>query len=435
VRLHDYQVDSINRSLSSYKEGANSVLMQSSTGSGKTLMALVTANELVTGGDKILWTCHRKTLIEQARTACKALGLDKHKFVFQCDKTAAMKAQKGQYALTVFDEAHRSMNPTQQKIWELSELKLGLSATPIRLDKTPLDDHYCRIVFGIPTGELINKGALSHYVIEGNSEFDRKALNITEFDSDRQIAIKCKKAITTQQILDCYLGEATPANHTMVFVSSIEQCEEVTELMRASCINAVQAHSKEKLTEYNIEQFKEGNARVLVNVDIATEGFDVPSTDLVICARVTTSISLWIQIIGRVMRRYEGKDLGRIVDLTDNHRIYGKENGIDLDWLDWESYMEIHNKKKESSPREILEPGECIDYELRPADVDLVLSASSGLTLDDLRDIPPYRANEIQHWLSNYVGWWNSDREWLLSSAATMGDDYIRVIKRRLGMV
>lgn len=94
----------------------------------------------------------------------------------------------------------------------------------------------------------------------------------------------------------------------MIFASSIEHAEHVTEMLRGTFgIPAVCVHSKmtPEQRDYNIMLFKTGQVRCLVNKDILTTGFDHPPVDLIAILRVTNSTGLWVQMLGRGTRPYD----------------------------------------------------------------------------------------------------------------------------------
>ena len=70
--------------------------------------------------------------------------------------------------------------------------------------------------------------------------------------------------------------------------------------------------------------FKKGNLKTLFNVSVLTEGFDYPALDTVIIARPTMSLTLWVQMVGRVMRNSPGKIKGSVVDMCGNQDRFGK---------------------------------------------------------------------------------------------------------------
>ena len=78
-------------------------------------------------------------------------------------------------------------------------------------------------------------------------------------------------------------------------------------------------------------QFASGDIRLVINVNMVTEGYDMPDCEVVCCLRPTLSLSLWRQMCGRGSRRTENKREVAIIDLTDNHSRLGSP----LDPYDW----------------------------------------------------------------------------------------------------
>ena len=72
-----------------------------------------------------------------------------------------------------------------------------------------------------------------------------------------------------------------------------------------------------------ISSFKEGKIKILVNVDIFTEGFDCPSVSFIQLARPTKSLALYIQQVGRGLRVVEGKEKTIIIDNVGLYNYFG----------------------------------------------------------------------------------------------------------------
>ena len=79
-----------------------------------------------------------------------------------------------------------------------------------------------------------------------------------------------------------------------------------------------------------IKAFKDGEIRWLLQCNIANVGFNSPITDCLVWARPTLSLNLWFQAVGRIMRRSEGKEVARVLDLVGTEKTFGRVEDIHL---------------------------------------------------------------------------------------------------------
>lgn len=111
-------------------------------------------------------------------------------------------------------------------------------------------------------------------------------------------------------------------NSCLVFVQSVKDAKMLSKKVPFS----EYLHAKTDPTERAeiIANFKRGNIKTLFNVSVLTEGFDYPALDTVIVARPTMSLTLWVQMVGRLMRNAPGKTKGSLVDMCGNLDRFGK---------------------------------------------------------------------------------------------------------------
>lgn len=108
----------------------------------------------------------------------------------------------------------------------------------------------------------------------------------------------------------------------LVFVRSVAEAKRLSEVVPFS--DYIHAKSDKKERARTINAFKQGSIKTLFNVSVLTEGFDYPELDTIILARPTMSLTLYAQMIGRVMRVAEGKEKGSVVDMCGNIKRFGK---------------------------------------------------------------------------------------------------------------
>ena len=112
----------------------------------------------------------------------------------------------------------------------------------------------------------------------------------------------------------------------MIFCSLIEEAKAVQKRIPGSEI--LTGETKKEERERILSQFKKGIIKCLINVGVLTTGFDYPGLEAVLMARSTMSLSLYYQIVGRVMRIFTYPDgtkkIGWFVDMGGNVNFFGK---------------------------------------------------------------------------------------------------------------
>lgn len=230
---------------------------------------------------------------------------------------------------------------------------VGLTATPYRLESwgerlkngyilshtltkminRAMNPFWSRIISVINTGDLIGAGYLCQPTYIDKELIPRTELkpNVSHTDFDmskfqRQLLNK------QQEILDVLTWARDNHKHTLVFCASVAQAEELSGKIEGSCV--VSAKTEKKLRDRIVKDFKSGLIRVVFNVECLTTGFDFPSLDCVVVLRPTNSIRLHVQMLGRGVRRAEGKKTCDIVDMVGNVKTLGKIETVKVQKLE-----------------------------------------------------------------------------------------------------
>jgi len=107
--------------------------------------------------------------------------------------------------------------------------------------------------------------------------------------------------------------------------------------------------TKKEERERILSHFKSGKIRCLINVGVLTTGFDYPALEAVLMARSTMSLSLYYQIVGRVMRIFTYADgtkkKGWFVDMGGNINFFGKIETMKI--VDNHGYLSIWNNGRQ----------------------------------------------------------------------------------------
>lgn len=284
--------------------------------------------------------------------------------------------------LIVIDEAHRSVAKTYVKLIERYEdpIVLGLTATPYRRDGQPLGRKYDEagneIGFGfdalvevITTQELVDGGFLVNPTVFGCANPDLSVLKVgSQGDYSQKSASKAvQKTILHGEIITNWAkicGEATGAETiwgevpidadgdeiqgelfindasgktrrkvlytdcdacTVAFLPTVEDSKKLAEQFKAAGVPAahVDGDTPEKEREQILNDLRDRKIYVVCNVDILTEGWDLPHLECIIGARITRSKSLYKQMGGRLMRPDDDKRFAYLLDHANWTRMHG----------------------------------------------------------------------------------------------------------------
>jgi len=347
--LRPYQIDLVNRARANFVRGLKSQIIQLSTGGGKTLLTASMIKSSLAKGKSALFIVHRRELVEQSAAAFSAQGIPHgiiasgylenydHKVQIASIQTLTRRLDRLRYEpdLIVFDECHHTAASNWADLFQhfSASFKIGLTATPCRLDGKGLRLFYEDIVSGPAMGELINQGFLSDYKLFAPSHIDVSGVHTKMGDYIRS---ELAEIVDTPKISGDVIREykkLANGKRAAVFCINVEHSKHVTEQFNLAGIKAehVDGSSDREYRSAAIDRFRRGETLVLSNVEIFSEGFDISSIECAILLRPTKSLSLYLQQVGRALRPAPGKDFAIIIDHVRNVQMHGLPDD-DRDW-------------------------------------------------------------------------------------------------------
>ena len=360
IRLYNYQTEMKERidvAFRSYR----SVMVQMPTGTGKTVLL----SEVVKGEEQRVknpWVwivVHRRELVEQIRDtlntmlSCPYSTLDTTSPLLS--ENSHIKVMSIQWlsrhyqdmaekpSLIVIDEAHHAVAKTYAEVMNAypETKKLGVTATPCRLNKKGFTDLFDVLLQSWPTKKFIADGRLSLYdymSIKADSIDQRMVFGLTKRGADgdfslKEMSEKLDVQPSIERLCDTILRYASNKKG-IVYAIDIKHAEHIAEQYRVHGVHAVAISSKTPNDErrLTIDKFKAGLIQVLVNVDLFGEGFDCPDVEFIQLARPTLSLAKYLQQVGRGMRVFEGKKFCLILDNVGLYRLFGLPSD-ERDWL------------------------------------------------------------------------------------------------------
>jgi superfamily II DNA or RNA helicase len=326
--LYDYQQELVDRARRSYTEGFKAPCIVSPCGSGKSVVIAEIARMTTLKGNRVLFLVHRKELVDQVKETFESNGVDLRMVHFGMVQTVVRRLDRMKKPdLIITDENHHSLAASYKKIYEhfSDVLRLGFTATPIRLNGSGLGDVNDILIEEVNAKWLIENSYLSPYKYYAPKLIDTEKLKLNslrEFSSTSINDAMEEKTIYGDAIK--HYKQLAYGEQAIAYCHSVGASKHTAEQFNQHGINAVHLDAKTPKQERSeiIQKFRDREIQVLCNVDLIGEGFDVPDCSTVIMLRPTQSLSLFIQQAMRGMRYRPGKT-STIIDHVDNVRRHG----------------------------------------------------------------------------------------------------------------
>ncbi len=384
IALHDYQKKAVEALKTHFIENdRKSGLLVMPTGSGKTRTstAFLLQHMVAEEGYQIIWLAHRHMLIDQSAKsfydnspAIKLFNPKMRQFKMVCvsgnhltmkstekdDNLMILSVQSASRNLDylkkvlspkviiVVDEAHHAVAKSYKKIIDFIRKRrpdaklLGLTATPVRgtdgQSRYLLNLFENEIVYTISMSQLIKEKYLAtpKYIdVKTEQSFEALiSLNEEKYikrwgELPESLVDKVAKSSERNNlIVQHYLDNKEKYGKTLIFALNAYHAYTLAQEMQKAhvrCDFVYSRHGKEKNAEV-IRNFQEGKLDVLININILTEGSDIPDIQTVFLTRPTASEVLLMQMIGRGMRGVsaQGTEMVYLVDFEDKWETFNK---------------------------------------------------------------------------------------------------------------
>lgn len=304
MQARPYQRTAINSVMGGWRDGIKDQLLVSPTGSGKTFMGGEICNRAVQAGVDLLWTVHRTELVNQAKKHLHDRGLLERATVDTVQGLLA-SGRRPDVGLVVFDEAHHfPANEWLQLPEYYRDVRtLGLTATPQRADGKPLGALFNQMTVAAQYSELIDQDHIVDCRVFQPPE-TLQGLALDPVEAYRRY------------------GDGGPC---FCFCATVPQTYELAERFTAAGFPAhsIEAKTRKDDRWWSLELFKEGSIQILTNVYVLTEGVDVPRASVCLLARGCGFVSTYLQMVGRVLRPFEGKEMATLIDLPGASLTHG----------------------------------------------------------------------------------------------------------------
>lgn len=353
ITLRKYQKDAIKAAKQGWGRGKQKLLVVMPTGTGKTIVFAKLIEEVVSEGGRVLILAHRVELLKQARDKLVKtttvrdeqvqLGVelaedpDTVRVVissFQALTTRYYEVKNGKeytwqrmeefpedyFDLIIVDEAHHALSAGYQSILSYfsSARVLGVTATPSRGDMKSLGDYFEEVSFNYSFSQAIQDGwicPVTQKTVPMEIDISKVRLRGNDFSADDlSEALRARlKAIAVTIAREC------SDRKTVVFVPGVKTGKALAEILCEEGLPAVEVDGARDY-QRDLQAFRDGKYRVIVNALLLTEGWDCPEVDCVVLLRPTTIPGFFQQMVGRGTRVCEGKKDLLILDFLWKYR-------------------------------------------------------------------------------------------------------------------
>ena len=343
LTLRPYQTALINDLYLAMNQGHSRIAIIAGTGAGKTVIGGQICAHAEAKGCWLLFVVHLDVLVGQTYEKMKSFGLrcgfikagwpEDPDAPIQIGSIQTM-AKRGWWRtwpanIVFYDEAHTTaFSRVGQEILYRTHpraVHLGMTATPYRLGKGQMGDHFQTLVSSPVPAELQRMGFLSemnYYGVPSESQINLGDVRIIAGDFDeRDLKNACDRPELIERIVEEW-QRLTPGKRTIAFCVDIGHARHVAEAFRAAGVPAdvVEGGTPIKQRKKLYADLATGKLLVLTSCNVISIGFDEPSVEVGLMLRPTQSRALHIQQIGRVMRisPQTGKTHGIILDQAGN---------------------------------------------------------------------------------------------------------------------
>lgn len=308
--LRDYQKTIIESCRNAFKNSYKKLCCVLPCGAGKTAIFCYLAylNTIKKSSNHVLILLHRKELLKQTEEAFKTFQINTDHIqiaMIQSFKNTLKTGAKS-YSLIIIDECHHATsNSFKAVLSAYSGVPLiGFTATPARLDGKPLGKIFDRLIVGVDYAYLIQKKYLvdyNYFSPDLNFNFSEWKLKNEDFDTTDNALHLDKKAIYGDILKYLDLSKKTIIySPTVEYSKKLEA--QINNFFKSSVAKEFNGTTSQNERDKIISSFKNNKIKILINVDLISEGFDVPSCDCVFLLRATQSLTLYIQQAGRALR-------------------------------------------------------------------------------------------------------------------------------------
>lgn len=340
-RMQKRAIESLKR-LRSY--GESKALVIAATGTGKTYMSAFDVKNFKP--KKLLFIVHREEILKKAKETFEFLlpnenitfglltGNAKDKqadYIFSTIQSLTRSYkdfQRDEFEYIIFDEAHHATSPSYQTIMNYftPEFTLGMTATPERSDNMNVFDLFDNnVAIEVRLHEALEDDLVIPFHYFGITDIEGIDLSDVDIDNIAEVT----KRLKVNERVDFIIEKMNFYNHDgekrkcLGFCASVDHAQFMANEFNKHGYKSVCLHGGHSVDErafyINRLENEDDELQVIFSVDIFNEGVDIPSINTVLMLRPTNSPIVFIQQLGRGLRKHGGKTFLTVLDFIGNH--------------------------------------------------------------------------------------------------------------------
>ena len=231
------------------------------------------------------------------------------------------------YSYIVVDEAHHAVAPMLKRViqYYAPEFLVGLTATDQRPDKKRLEEIFGNYTTELSLKDAMEKGVVARanvYRIETNIDLSHVRFNGKDYvnaDLEKSVRVTSRNELIVNVLKDYFTEGDAGKRQGIIFCINKAHTKEMARLLNAAGISAQDYSGDTKHPEKVMQEFKEHKIRFLCACDMISEGWDYPELGILVMARPTLSKVLYLQQIGRGLRRTSIKKNVFVIDVVDEY--------------------------------------------------------------------------------------------------------------------
>ena len=231
------------------------------------------------------------------------------------------------FSYIVIDEAHHAVAPALKRTIQHfdPDFLVGLTATDCRPDKKRLETVFGSYRVGLSLEEAMEKGVVARarvFRVETNIDLSRVRINGKDYvnaDLEKSVRVTSRNELIVDVVREYFSEGAVASRQGVVFCVNVRHADEMSRLLNAAGIPAASLSGQSKNPEKIMEDFRQGRTRFLCSCQMISEGWDYPELGILVMARPTLSRVLYLQQLGRGLRKTPSKRDVFVVDVVDEY--------------------------------------------------------------------------------------------------------------------
>ncbi|MGQ7500401.1 DEAD/DEAH box helicase [Streptococcus suis] len=323
------------------ENGAHKALVISATGTGKTYLSAFDVKQY--NPDRMLFIVHREQILQKSlKDFQKVLGfkddegciyksgmdISQKRYIFATIQTISRADNLQAFDPTFFnyiliDEVHKAGADSYKKVMNYfqPDFYLGMTATPERTDGQNIYELFdYNIAYEIRLQEALDNDMLCPFIYYGVSDIKIDGQLIDEKASFSNLVSEQRVNHILEKV--SYYGVSGETVKGLIFCSSVNEAKELEGQFNARGLRtrALSGEHSQEERQRVVQDLENGNLDYILTVDIFNEGIDIPSVNQVVMLRNTQSSIIFIQQLGRGLRKHDSKEYVTIIDFIGNYQ-------------------------------------------------------------------------------------------------------------------